>query len=225
MCTGVAVLVYVLVRRGLQNSISNALTPVAHATISAPKDGVTKALPVTAASGAPHLSAVPVTTVDAASRAALEELWTTSWIVLTLFAALSVFLAWWLAGRVLRPVAAITAAARRLSAPNLHERIALKGRSGELQRLADTFDEMAERIENLVAAQQRFAANAAHELRTNLAVQRAAAEIGLADPDPQRIELVRRTLLESARDCEALMESLLLMATAAQRCCASTRPA
>ena len=211
------VLLYALVRRGLRTSITAAVEVLPVTGGGKPSTVATAtATPLAGGSGYATTDARTADTVEAAAQAALKELWATSWIVLAIFAALSIAMAWWLAGRVLRPVATITDAARKLSAENLHERIALRGPSGELRRLADTFDAMAERIERLVSTQQRFAANAAHELRTNLAVQRAAAEIGLADPHPERIELVRRALLESARDCEALIESLLLLATAEQ---------
>ncbi|MEK8142895.1 HAMP domain-containing protein [Streptomyces sp. M10(2022)] len=103
---------------------------------------------------------------DAAEGAALNRLLTVSGIALLCFAVLSIALAWWMAGRVLRPVSVITASARRLSAENLHERIGLQAPPGELKELADTFDAMLGRIEQLVSAQQRFAANVAHELRT-----------------------------------------------------------
>ncbi|WP_239696705.1 MULTISPECIES: ATP-binding protein [unclassified Streptomyces] len=125
-------------------------------------------------------------------------------------------LAWWMAGRVLRPVSVITSTARRLSAANLHERIALDAPPGELKQLADTFDGMLDRIEHLVSAQQRFAANAAHELRTSLAVQRAAAEIGLADPDPANVLRIRGKLIEVAEDSQQLIEGLLLLSVSDQ---------
>lgn len=96
---------------------------------------------------------------------------------------------------------------------NLHERIGLKAPPGELKRLADTFDGMLDRMESLVGAQRRFAANAAHELRTPLAVQRAAAEIGLAgDPPPEKVARIRSKLIGVAESSEHLVESLLLLA-------------
>jgi signal transduction histidine kinase len=153
-------------------------------------------------------------TVEMATAATLQRLLTVSAIALAVFAALSVFLAWWMAGRVLRPVGLITTTARKLSGENLHQRIDLKAPPGELKQLADTFDQMLGRIEQLVTAQQRFAANAAHELRTPLAIQRALAEIGLADPDPnpERIKWIRRRLIDAADNSEQLIESLLLLA-------------
>ncbi|WP_327357203.1 sensor histidine kinase [Streptomyces sp. NBC_01304] len=153
---------------------------------------------------------------DAVEQATLNRLLTVSLLALALFAVVSLVLAWWLAGRVLRPVGVIAETARRLSGENLHRRIALAGPPGELKRLADTFDEMLDRIEQLVCAQQRFAANAAHELRTPLAVQRAAAEIGLADPDPAKVARIRGKLLEVADDSERLIEGLLLLSAADQ---------
>ncbi|WP_326807135.1 MULTISPECIES: HAMP domain-containing sensor histidine kinase [unclassified Streptomyces] len=150
---------------------------------------------------------------NVAGDAALSRLLTVSAVSLAVFTLVFAALAWWMAGRVLHPVGVITARARQLSGANLHERLDLKSRGGELKELADTFDQMLDRIEHLVAARQRFAANAAHELRTSLAVQRAAAEIGLADdPPPEKVTRMRRKLIENAEDSERLIESLLLLA-------------
>ncbi|WP_449345252.1 HAMP domain-containing protein [Streptomyces narbonensis] len=160
--------------------------------------------------------AITRTLSDAAESAALERLLTVSLIVLAAYAVLSVGLAWWMAGRVLRPVAVITDTARRLSGENLHERIALDAPAGELKRLADTFDGMLGRMERLVSAQQRFAANAAHELRTPVAVRRSA-EIGLAgDPGPERVARIREKLIEVADASEQTIEGLLLLASCDQ---------
>lgn len=155
-------------------------------------------------------------TVELITSSTLSRLLTVSGIALGVFAVLSVFLAWWMAGRVLRPVGLIAATARKLSGDNLHQRIGLTGPPGELKDLADTFDQMLGRLEHLVTAQQRFAANAAHELRTPLAIQRAAAEIGLADPDPERVKWIRSELIHVADRSEHLIESLLLLATTQQ---------
>ncbi|RJL30179.1 HAMP domain-containing protein [Bailinhaonella thermotolerans] len=154
--------------------------------------------------------------VAVAEQATLDRLLITSLVALAVFALLSVALAWWMAGRVLRPVHAITAAARRISVDNLSERLSLPGPRDELKELADTFDATLERLEAAVAAQRRFVANAAHELRTPLTIQRAAAEIGLADPDPDRVRRVRGELLALAARSERLIEGLLLLSTSDQ---------
>lgn len=216
-------LVYFLVRQGLYSSISTAVTTAVPAQrLSPPWRMPTPAASTSVARLMPAESipadvtqGLAVTKIsDVAEQAALSRLLTVSVIVLFVYAALSILLAWWMAGRVLHPVAVITGTARRLSGENLHERIALDAPPGELKQLADTFDEMLGRIEQLVSAQQRFAANAAHELRTPLAVQRAAAEIGLAgEPDARQVARIRTKLISVAEDSEHLIEGLLLLAT------------
>lgn len=222
LLTGV---VYLLVQQGLYSSISTAVTT------AVPRGPMTpwRTPPVALATAVPAQRTKPlgkaddtgslaVTKIsDLAGEAALSRLLTVSVIVFAAYAVVSIALAWWMAGRVLRPVAVITGTARRLSGANLHERIALDAPQGELKRLADTFDEMLDRIERLVGAQQRFAANAAHELRTPLAVQRAAAEIGLAgEPDAERVAMIRKKLISVADDSEQLIEGLLLLAASEQ---------
>lgn len=208
-------LVYVLVSEGLYSSVMTAVVP----TVPAAELGASSS-PALPSSGwaqttviQPGQYAVARKVSTAAGDAALNQLLTVSGISLAVYSALSVALAWWMAGRVLRPVGVITARARRLSGSNLHERIALQAPPGELKELADTFDGMLDRIEQLVAARQRFAANAAHELRTPLAVQRAAAEIGLADdPTPEKVAWIRDKLIDTADNSEQLIEGLLLLA-------------
>ncbi|WP_432008574.1 sensor histidine kinase [Streptomyces bacillaris] len=208
-------LVYVLVSEGVYSSVLTAVVPAVPAVRLDAASG--PALPASDWAQTtvvqPGRYAVAQKVSTAAGDAALSQLLTVSALSLAVYAALSVGLAWWMAGRVLRPVGVITARARRLSGSNLHERIALKAPPGELKELADTFDGMLDRIEQLVAARQRFAANAAHELRTPLAVQRAAAEIGLADdPPPEKVAWIREKLIDTAAGSEQLIEGLLLLA-------------
>ncbi|MFJ7078547.1 ATP-binding protein [Streptomyces sp. NPDC098781] len=214
LLTGV---VYFLVRQGLSETIGSAVTRA----VPGWRPGEEKPSWATDPSAAPPPDASPPPTMwalqksvsDAAEQAALHRLLTISLLVLALYSVLSVALAWWTAGRVLRPVAVITDTARRLSGENLSERIALAGPPGELKHLADTFDAMLERLEQAVTAQQRFAANAAHELRTPLALQRAAADIGLAgEPDAASVAHIRNELLAIADSSERTIEGLLLLA-------------
>ncbi|WP_433401749.1 sensor histidine kinase [Streptomyces sp. CA-146814] len=208
-------LVYVLVSDGLYSTVMTAVAPAVPTyqlnEASAPALPSSDWAQTTVIQPGQYAVARKVST--AAGDAALSRLLTVSGISLAVYSALSVALAWWMAGRVLRPVGVITARARRLSGSNLHERIALQAPPGELKELADTFDGMLDRIEQLVAARQRFAANAAHELRTPLAVQRAAAEIGLADdPPPEKVAWIRDKLIDTADNSEQLIEGLLLLA-------------
>lgn len=122
---------------------------------------------------------------------------------------------WLVSRRVLRPIDRITATANRISASNLHERIALDGPDDELRRLARTVDDLLERLETAFESQRRFVAQASHELRTPLAVQRAAVQIGLHDTAARDdVRAVREELLEQNRRTERLVESLLVLAEA-----------
>ena len=146
--------------------------------------------------------------------AALSQLLTQSGIALGLMALVSVGLGWLVAGRVLRPLQAITATARRLEGSNLHERINLQGPEDELKELADTFDQMLARLNAAFETQRRFVANASHELRTPLAITRTEVDVALADRDASPAEL--RAMAERVRDAsqrsERLIEGLLTLA-------------
>ncbi|QSB24087.1 sensor histidine kinase [Curtobacterium sp. 24E2] len=122
---------------------------------------------------------------------------------------------WFVSRRMLGPIDRITATANRITASNLHERIALVGPDDELRRLSSTVDDLLDRLETAFESQRRFVAQASHELRTPLAVQRAAVQIGLHDDaDPDDVRAVRDELLEQNRRTEHLVESLLVLAEA-----------
>ena len=112
-----------------------------------------------------------------------------SGVALAFMAIASMVLGWLLAGRSLRPLQTITAAARRISASSLHERLALDGPNDELRELGDTFDELLGRLDASFTAQRQFVANASHELRTPLTLERAILEVTLADPDASAASL------------------------------------
>ena len=81
--------------------------------------------------------------------------------------------AWMLMNRLLGPVEQLSLAAADAADGDLSQRIRLEGPDDELKRLADIFDDMLEQLEMSFERQRQFSANAAHELRTPLAVIRA----------------------------------------------------
>jgi len=87
--------------------------------------------------------------------------------VLTLAIALSGGI--WLADRAMRPVHTITQAARQISETDLHKRLHLPGKD-ELSELANTFDDMLNRLQAAFERQRQFTADASHELRTPLTI-------------------------------------------------------
>lgn len=146
---------------------------------------------------------------DALARLVREGL-----LALVVLAALGTAASYLLAGRVLQPLQAITATARRLSAERLDARIALPGPRDELKELADVFDAMLDRLQAAFEAQRRFVADASHELRTPLAVMRTEIDVALADdrasvPELRRAAEVVRDATERA---DRLVDSLLLLA-------------
>jgi signal transduction histidine kinase len=97
-------------------------------------------------------------------------------------------LAWLLADRVLRPVKTVTETARSISGGDLSRRIPETGHD-EIGVLADTFNDMLERLETAFAAQQRFVSDAGHELRTPITVVRGHLELLEEDPEDQQATL------------------------------------
>jgi two-component system sensor histidine kinase VanS len=128
----------------------------------------------------------------------------------------SIALGWLVAGRVLRPLRAMTATTRQISERNLDQRLALSGPRDELKDLADTVDGLLARLEAHVAEQQRFAANASHELRTPLAVTQTLLDVARSDPNRDNGELVERLHAVNTRAID-LTEALLLLGRADQR--------
>jgi signal transduction histidine kinase len=122
--------------------------------------------------------------------------------------------AWITAGRVLRPVHRITAAARKASEHNLSQRISLGGPRDELRELADTFDEMLDRLDRAFTSQRHFIANASHELRTPLTVMRTAVDVVLGKPQPTSADLrsMSAEVRAAVNHAEGLIEALLVLA-------------
>jgi signal transduction histidine kinase len=132
-------------------------------------------------------------------------------------AVVGLWLGWLAAGRTLRPLTQITETARRVADRHLHERIALAGPKDELRELADTFDDMLERLDRSFDGQRRFVANASHELRTPLAINRTLLEVAMGQPDaPPQLRQLGTTLLEVNARHERLIDGLLTMARSEQ---------
>jgi signal transduction histidine kinase len=147
---------------------------------------------------------------------ALRQLWTRSLLALAIMAVVVFTLSWLLAGRMLRPLHAITSTARRLSGSTLHERINLRGPRDELKELADTFDDMLGRLDTAFTAQREFVANASHELRTPLTIIRTEVDVALSDPDisPEELQETGAAITEAVDRSEGLIDGLLVLASA-----------
>jgi signal transduction histidine kinase len=146
--------------------------------------------------------------------ATLSHLLQYSLATLAVVIGLAAVAGWIVAGRVLRPLHKIAAAAREASAHNLSARVALTGPRDELRELADTFDEMLGRIQTTFDSQERFIANASHELRTPLMVMHTTVDVVLAKQAPTHGELrdMAQDIRVEVNRAEELVEALLTLA-------------
>ncbi|MYV40907.1 HAMP domain-containing protein, partial [Streptomyces sp. SID1328] len=151
--------------------------------------------------------------VDHQRQVALDNLLSRSLLALLGLAVIAFAFGYAMAGRVLSPLGRITRTARQVAGSDLSRRIELDGPDDELKELADTFDDMLERLQRAFTAQQRFVGNASHELRTPLAINRTLLEVHLSDPNaPVELQQLGKTLLATNERSEQLVEGLLLLA-------------
>ncbi|MFF0445132.1 ATP-binding protein [Streptomyces sp. NPDC004609] len=150
-----------------------------------------------------------------ARAAEVQDLLMDSGIALAIMSVMAIGLGWLVAGRVLRPLRTMTSAIQRISAHNVHERLAMKGPGDELMDLADTVDGLLGRLEESLDSHKRFVANAAHELRTPLTVEHALLEEALIDReatvDSFRANFERLLVLSEQQ--ARLLESLLTLSS------------
>lgn len=130
--------------------------------------------------------------------------------------ALLALVGWLLVGRALRPVDVIRRQAAAIPGTDLQQRLDVPASDDELGRLAQTFNDLLERIAIAADRQRRFVADAAHELRTPLATLRARLEIDLRHPPEgegnAKIADTRQLSLQQVTRLAALVDDLLQLA-------------
>jgi signal transduction histidine kinase len=199
---GVVVLIDVLYRPTTHVEINQSGRPVVPPSLTGP-------------TSARRLAATLLGAARDQIAADRQQLLIVSAIALAITAVAATAIGWVIAGRVLRPLSMITAAARRISASSLHERLALRGPDDELKELGDTLDNLFARLEASFDAQRGFAANASHELRTPLTRERTLLQVTRADPAATigTWQAVSQQLLASNAEQERLIEALLTRAS------------
>ena len=121
-------------------------------------------------------------------------------------------LVWWLVGRTLEPVDAIRRQVADISSRNLDRRVPEPDTGDEIHRLALTMNAMLDRLEAAVERQQRFVADASHELRSPLTRIRTEIEVDLEHPDTADLTNTHRSVLEEATHLQQLVDDLLILA-------------
>jgi signal transduction histidine kinase len=151
---------------------------------------------------------------EAVNYASLQTLRNYSIIALIVMFVLSLAIGWWVAGRALRPVGAITRTAQEINASDLTRRIGATGPHDELRTLADTIDSMLARLDRAFSDQRRFVEDVSHELRNPVSLIHTNVEAVLANdrstiPERREASLV---VLQATRRMRRLLEDLLAIA-------------
>jgi len=144
------------------------------------------------------------------------------WIALPTGMLLSVLFGYLLARRAFRPVTDITQAASKLGIDDLGVRLKLPPAKDELRRLAQTFNETLDRLEDAFRRLRCFSGDVSHELRTPIAVMRGEAELALRrDRTPAEYKAALQAIVTESASMSGLVEDLLLLARAESRAVAA----
>jgi signal transduction histidine kinase len=134
-------------------------------------------------------------------------------VTLPLLVAAVGLLAWILAGRALRPVESIRSQVEAITGSTLDRRVPVPQSGDEVARLATTMNAMLDRLEEASHRQQRFVADASHELRSPVAAIRTELEVAQRTAHAEDWPAVAERLLAEEARLEAVIEDLLLLAS------------
>ena len=128
---------------------------------------------------------------------------------------LAAIASWFMAGKALQPVAALSKAAGDIAVTSLDRRLPVRGTNDELDQLAAEFNDTFARLEKAVGEMQQFTASISHELRTPLAVLRGEAEVALLEArSPEQYRRVLSSQLEEFEKLSRMINQLLTLARA-----------
>ena len=133
-------------------------------------------------------------------------------IVVPLVVLLLGAVVWWLVGRTLQPVEAIRTEVATIGATELDRRVPAPDTDDEIARLASTMNAMLDRLEEAVRQQQRFVADASHELRSPLTRIRTEVEVALADNGHDDSAAILDSVLEETGELHRLVADLFHLA-------------
>jgi DNA-binding response OmpR family regulator/signal transduction histidine kinase len=129
-----------------------------------------------------------------------------------LLVLLTTIAAWFLVGRTLRPVDAMSRSAARIANATSADRLSVPATNDEVAGLADTLNRMLDRIGDSTRRQREFVSDASHELRSPIAALRTLLEVGLAHPSSTDPRTLQAAALAETLRLEALAADLLTLA-------------
>lgn len=116
------------------------------------------------------------------------------------------------ASRALRPVQEMISFTNRLRAEDLHKRIPLPNAQDEIRKLAETLNEMLERIEKAFTSQERFVADASHQLLTPLTILKGEIETNARATTDEAQQKIYKSLLQEVDNLSRIVKDMLLLA-------------
>lgn len=128
-------------------------------------------------------------------------------IAMVLIAVLGLAAAYWAAGRVLKPLNELTRSVRGVDDRHLDRRVNSQGAQGEVLELTQSFNGLLERLEQAFLIQKSFASNAAHELKTPLAVMKTSLQVMKMDPNPGE-EDFREFIHDTEKSLERIIKTV-----------------
>jgi len=163
--------------------------------------------------GRPFLLRVAVS--EGAARAQIRQMWLEVLLLSLGVLVVGGLSGRWLARRALAPLQRLAGRAERITAEQLHERLPVEARSGELEQLAAAFNETLSRLEGSFGQLKRFTADVSHELRTPLTALRSVGEVALrGERDAAGYREVIGSMLEEVDRLTRLTDELLTLARA-----------
>lgn len=123
--------------------------------------------------------------------------------------------AWWLSGNALRPIGQLTEAIKQVTVKGLDRRVPLSETDVEFVELIQVFNQMLENLERNFKQASRFSGDAAHELKTPLAILQGELERTLQQAEPEsQIQQNLSSLLDEVRRLSGIVRKLLLLSLA-----------
>lgn len=116
---------------------------------------------------------------------AAEKFSRQSILAMVVIGLLAIALTYYAVGKMLRPLKDLIKSVERVDEENLHQRVKPAGAQGEVLVLTESFNGMLERLEDAFLIQKSFASNAAHELKTPLAVIKSSLQVLEMNPHPE----------------------------------------